>query len=99
MVMAEIERAIADRRRAGYEPLYEQLAIYPFREGMGLRPAIVISACRAVGGRTDQAIVSADRAVAGERWNPLADADHYGKERAGDLWEGKRTVSTIRCRR
>jgi geranylgeranyl diphosphate synthase type II len=59
LVLAEIERVVADRRRDGFAPLYDQLSIYPFREGKGLRPAIVISACRSVGGRTDQAIVSA----------------------------------------
>jgi geranylgeranyl diphosphate synthase, type II len=59
LVLAEIQRAIADRRRQGYEPLYDQLTAYPFREGKGLRPAIVLSACRGVGGRTDQAIISA----------------------------------------
>ena len=59
LVLAEIQRVVADRRRQGFAPLYDQLAIYPFREGKGLRPAIVISACRGVGGRTDQAIISA----------------------------------------
>ena len=62
LVLAEIERVVADRRRHGYAPLYDQLAVYPFREGKGLRPAIVLSACRGVGGRTDQAIVSATAA-------------------------------------
>jgi geranylgeranyl diphosphate synthase type II len=59
LVLEEIQRAVADRRRDGFAPLYDQLAVYPFREGKGLRPAIVLSACRSVGGRTDQAIVSA----------------------------------------
>jgi geranylgeranyl diphosphate synthase type II len=59
LVLEEIDRAVATRRRDGYAPLYDQLAVYPFREGKGLRPAIVLSACRAVGGRTDQAVVSA----------------------------------------
>jgi geranylgeranyl diphosphate synthase, type II len=59
LVLDEITRVVADRRRAGYAPLYDQLAIYPFREGKGLRPAIVVSACRSVGGRTDQSIISA----------------------------------------
>ena len=59
LVLDEIERAVAARRRDGYAPLYDQLAVYPFREGKGLRPAIVLSACRGVGGRTDQAVISA----------------------------------------
>jgi geranylgeranyl diphosphate synthase type II len=59
LVLHEIERLVAERRRTGYEPLYDQLSIYPFREGKGLRPAIMLSACRAAGGRTDQAVVSA----------------------------------------
>ncbi|MFC7530841.1 polyprenyl synthetase family protein [Actinoplanes sp. GCM10030250] len=59
LVLGEIRRAIADRRRTGYAPLYDQLEVYPFREGKGLRPAILLSACRSVGGWTEQAIVSA----------------------------------------
>ncbi|MFX0115331.1 MAG: polyprenyl synthetase family protein [Candidatus Hodarchaeota archaeon] len=39
--------------------MYDLLADYPFREGKGLRPAICFSACRAAGGRTEQAQVSA----------------------------------------
>lgn len=58
-VWDELERMIADRRRTGYGPLYDLVAEYPFREGKGLRPAICLAACRAVGGRTDQALPSA----------------------------------------
>ena len=58
-VLAEMERIFAERRRTGYGPLYDMLADYPFREGKGLRPAICLAACRAVGGRTEQAILSA----------------------------------------
>jgi len=58
-VQAELERVLAERRRTGYGPLYELLADYPFREGKGLRPAICIAACRAVGGRSEQALISA----------------------------------------
>lgn len=58
-MLNEIRRAVGERRRTGYAPLYDQLEVYPFREGKGLRPAILLSACRSVGGRTDQAIVSA----------------------------------------
>ena len=58
-VWIELEQLIADRRRTGYGPLYDLVADYPFREGKGLRPAICLAACRAVGGRTDQALRSA----------------------------------------
>jgi geranylgeranyl diphosphate synthase, type II len=58
-VMAELERILAERRRTGYGPLYDMLADYPFREGKGLRPAICLASCRAVGGRTEQALLSA----------------------------------------
>ena len=58
-MLAEIERLFDRRRRTGYGPLYDLLADYPFREGKGLRPAICFAACRAVGGRTEQALVSA----------------------------------------
>jgi geranylgeranyl diphosphate synthase, type II len=55
----ELERLFTRRRETGYGPLYDLLADYPFREGKGLRPAICLAACRAAGGRTDQARVSA----------------------------------------
>src|SRR5215813_15249374 len=58
-VQIELERIFAERRRTGYGPLYDLLADYPFREGKGLRPAICFAACRAVGGRTEQALLSA----------------------------------------
>ncbi len=58
-VLAELERIFAERRRTGYGPLYDLLADYPFREGKGLRPAICFAACRAAGGRTGQALLSA----------------------------------------
>ena len=58
-VLAELEGLFERRRRTGYGPLYDLLADYPFREGKGLRPAICFAACRAVGGRTEQALVSA----------------------------------------
>ncbi len=58
-VLAELEQLFAERRRTGYGPLYDLLADYPFREGKGLRPAICFAACRATGGRTDQALLSA----------------------------------------
>ncbi len=58
-VQAELERLFAIRRKTGYGPLYELLADYPFREGKGLRPAILFAACRAAGGETEQALQSA----------------------------------------
>ena len=58
-VLAELQRLFVERRRTGYGPLYDMLADYPFREGKGLRPAICFAACRAAGGRTEQAILSA----------------------------------------
>jgi geranylgeranyl diphosphate synthase type II len=57
-VRRELERLFAERRETGYGPLYEVLSDYPFREGKGLRPAICFAACRAVGGRTEQALTS-----------------------------------------
>src|SRR5437868_956075 len=58
-VQAELERLFAVRRQSGYGPLYDLLADYPFREGKGLRPAILFAACRAAGGQTEQALLSA----------------------------------------
>ncbi len=58
-VQAEVARLVAARRRTGYGPLYDLLEDYPLREGKGLRPAICLAAARAVGGRTDQALLSA----------------------------------------
>ena len=58
-VRRELETLFAERRATGYGPLYEMLADYPFREGKGLRPAICFAACRAAGGRTEVALVSA----------------------------------------
>jgi geranylgeranyl diphosphate synthase, type II len=58
-VLEELERLFERRRRTGYGPLYDLLADYPFREGKGLRPAICFAACRAAGGRTEQALLSA----------------------------------------
>jgi geranylgeranyl diphosphate synthase type II len=58
-VLGELERLFERRRQTGYGPLYDLLADYPFREGKGLRPAICFAACRAAGGRTEQALLSA----------------------------------------
>ncbi len=59
VVQAEVARLVARRRQTGYGPLYDLLADYPLREGKGLRPAICLASARAVGGRTDQALLSA----------------------------------------
>ncbi len=58
-VLDEVTSLLAANRKTGYGPLYDLLADYPFREGKGLRPAIVFSAARAAGGTTDQARVAA----------------------------------------
>src|SRR5439155_27098748 len=58
-VHSELERLFELRRKSGYGPLYDLLADYRFREGKGLRPAILFAACRAAGGRTEQALLSA----------------------------------------
>jgi geranylgeranyl diphosphate synthase type II len=58
-VLTELELVFARRRETGYGPLYDLLADYPFREGKGLRPAICFAACRASGGLTEQALLSA----------------------------------------
>jgi geranylgeranyl diphosphate synthase, type II len=58
-VEAELKELFARRRRTGYGPLYDLLADYPFREGKGLRPAILFAACRATGGLAEQALPSA----------------------------------------
>jgi geranylgeranyl diphosphate synthase, type II len=59
MVRGELERVFRDRKTTGYGPLYDLLADYPFREGKSLRPGICLAACRAAGGRTEQALLSA----------------------------------------
>jgi geranylgeranyl diphosphate synthase type II len=58
-VQQELARLFDRRRETGYGPLYDLLSDYPFREGKGLRPAICLAACRAVGGWTEQALTSA----------------------------------------
>jgi geranylgeranyl diphosphate synthase type II len=59
LVRAELQRLIDHRRQTGYGPLYDLLMHYPLREGKGLRPAICLSAARAVGGSADQAVLAA----------------------------------------
>lgn len=57
--IAEMGRLFERCRRTGYGPLYDLVADYPFRDCKALRPAILISACRASGGTLDQALTSA----------------------------------------
>jgi geranylgeranyl diphosphate synthase, type II len=59
MVLEEIEQLLERNRTTGYGPLYELVGDYPFREGKGLRPAVLLSAARAAGGRRDEAQGSA----------------------------------------
>ena len=47
------------QRATGLDTLYDQLEDYPFREGKGLRPGIVYSSCRAMGGTYAQAMNTA----------------------------------------
>lgn len=58
-VRRELERLFRHQRATGYGPLYDLLEDYPFREGKAVRPAFLIAACRAAGGTTAQALVSA----------------------------------------
>lgn len=59
MTAAALREFFDERRASGLEVLYDQLADYPFREGKGLRPAILYSACRAMGGTARQAVNTA----------------------------------------
>lgn len=58
-VREELERLFERNRVTGYGPLYDLLADYPFREGKGLRPAILLASAVAAGGRIHEAQVSA----------------------------------------
>src|SRR5436305_4546468 len=58
-VLKELTHLFEERKRTGFGPLYDLMADYPFREGKGLRPAICVAACRACGGTTEQALISA----------------------------------------
>lgn len=59
VVTDEIAGLIDRNRTTGYGPLYDLVSDYPFREGKGLRPAILLAAARAAGGYVDQARTSA----------------------------------------
>jgi geranylgeranyl diphosphate synthase type II len=58
-VLDEIRRLLERNRLTGYGPLYDLVEDYPFREGKGLRPAILLSSAQAAGGRVDEAQGSA----------------------------------------
>jgi geranylgeranyl diphosphate synthase type II len=58
LVAVEIRRLIPADRRYG-AALYELMLDYPLREGKGLRPALCIAACRALGGKLDSVLRSA----------------------------------------
>ena len=58
LVVAEIRRIVpADRRRGG--ALYDLMFEYPLREAKGLRPALCVATCRALGGRLEAVLRSA----------------------------------------
>jgi geranylgeranyl diphosphate synthase type II len=59
MTSTTLRNFFDERRSSGLETLYDQLSDYPFREGKGLRPGIVYSACRAMGGTDAQAVNTA----------------------------------------
>lgn len=56
-----IGELIAEKRKVegAYQPLYDMLSDYPFREGKGLRPTLCISAARGAGGFGHAALISA----------------------------------------
>ncbi|HEX6068980.1 MAG TPA: polyprenyl synthetase family protein, partial [Longimicrobiaceae bacterium] len=57
MVLDEIGRVVASRRLR--PTLRELLLEYPLREGKGLRPALCLATCEALGGRLEDALTSA----------------------------------------
>ncbi|MCY1020334.1 polyprenyl synthetase family protein [Pyxidicoccus sp. MSG2] len=58
LALQEIQRIIpAEQREAS--PLYALMLDYPLREAKGLRPALCIASCRALGGKLDAVVRSA----------------------------------------
>src|SRR3954467_5622353 len=57
LVREEIERLIP--RRGKHRLLYELMLEYPLRDAKGLRPALCIAVCRALGGRLYDVIPTA----------------------------------------
>jgi geranylgeranyl diphosphate synthase type II len=58
LVGAEIRRIIPEAPRRG-AALYDLMLDYPLREAKGLRPALCIATCRALGGKLDAVLRSA----------------------------------------
>src|SRR5690349_11959716 len=58
LAIQEIRRLIPAREQAGTS-LYELILDYPLREAKGLRPALCIASCRALGGKLDAVARSA----------------------------------------
>jgi geranylgeranyl diphosphate synthase type II len=58
LVIAEIRRIIPSDRRRG-ATLYDLMLDYPLREAKGLRPAVCIATCRALGGKLESVLRSA----------------------------------------
>jgi geranylgeranyl diphosphate synthase type II len=58
LVLDEI-RAIIRAGTAGDEPAYALMLDYPLRRGKGLRPALCIAVCRALGGALEEVLPSA----------------------------------------
>ncbi len=58
LVLEEIRRIIPEDGRYG-EVLYRLMFDYPLREAKGLRPALTIATCRALGGKLDAVLRSA----------------------------------------
>ncbi|WP_164009301.1 polyprenyl synthetase family protein [Pyxidicoccus trucidator] len=58
LALQEIQRIIPEAQRES-SPLYALMLDYPLREAKGLRPALCIAACRALGGKLDAVVRSA----------------------------------------
>jgi geranylgeranyl diphosphate synthase type II len=59
MTATALREFFDERRASGLKVLYDQIADYPFREGKAIRPGILYSACRAMGGTSRQAVDTA----------------------------------------
>lgn len=60
LVLDEIRSIIArDRRPGGEGYLYELMLDYPLRDAKGLRPALCVATCRALGGKLEAVVRSA----------------------------------------
>jgi geranylgeranyl diphosphate synthase type II len=54
-----VDRLLASIPQAGVDGLYDLVRAYPSRPGKGLRPALCLATCRALGGDIEKAISSA----------------------------------------